>query len=66
MRRGFGEVYVTHVKFAAQMALEEHRALSFSVITGMGSRQRSTFVLDRGEDEKQATPVVSVVSLEQQ
>lgn len=65
LRSGFGEAYVTHVKFAVQVLLEEHRALS-SVIMGMGSRQRPTVALDRRSDEKQAKPVVSVALLEQQ
>jgi len=59
-------VYVTHVEFPAQVLLEEHRFLSFWVITIMGSRQRLIFVVERSRDEKQATSSVWGTSLEQQ
>ena len=57
---------MTQVRDAAQALLREHRALLFPAIMGIGSRQRSMVVLDRRNDEKQATPVVSAASLEQQ
>jgi len=63
---GFGEVYMTHVEFPPQALLGEHRFLQFLVITGIGSRQRSTFVVERGNGEKQATPSACGTSLEQQ
>lgn len=66
LRSGFGEAYVTQVRDAAQALLREHRALLFPAIMGIGSRQRSMVVLDRRNDEKQATPVVSAASPEQQ
>ena len=35
-----------HVEFSVQVLLGEHRVLLASVIMGIGSRQRSTFVVE--------------------
>ena len=66
LRSGLVEAYVTHIKFSAQVLLDEHRALWLSVIMGTGSMQRSTLVAGWGNDEKQAMPPVWDASLEQQ
>jgi len=66
LRSGFDEVYVTHIEVSVQALVGEHRFPRLSDITGIGSMQRSIFVVELSNDEKQATLSVCGVSLEQQ
>ena len=66
LRSGFDEVYVIHIEVSVQVLVGEHRFPRLSVMTGIGSMQRSIFVVELSNDEKQARPSVCGVSLEQQ
>ena len=66
LRSGFNEVYVTHIAVSVQALVSEHRFPRLSVITGIGSMQRSIFVVELSDDEKHATLPACGVSLVQQ
>ena len=57
---------MTHIEVSAQALVGEHRFLWLSVITGMGSTQRSIFMVELSNDEKQASLSACGVLVEQQ